>query len=179
MTDSFELHRFVDAQAPVFAAPCWCQAPPRLMDSRGSLNSVLRSERLARDGKPINDAEREDRGCKRQDVQRVCLGEIENDDLSADGEQRNHDDRADLDDGVAAFMSGGTLIALAADEIVMCEHSVLGTIDPQLGELPAASLIKVVEEKLDVAQEPASDHHRHHGPDTARGARTRPAVSTG
>src|SRR6202040_384754 len=44
-------------------------------------------------------------------------------------------------------MSGGTLIALAADEIVMCEHSVLGPIDPQLGESPAASLIKVIEEK--------------------------------
>ncbi len=44
-------------------------------------------------------------------------------------------------------MSGGTLIALAADEIVMCEHSVLGPIDPQLGESPAVSLIKVVEEK--------------------------------
>jgi ClpP class serine protease len=44
-------------------------------------------------------------------------------------------------------MSGGTLIALAADEIVMCEHSVLGPIDPQLGDSPAASLIKVIEEK--------------------------------
>jgi ClpP class serine protease len=44
-------------------------------------------------------------------------------------------------------MSGGTLIALAADEIVMCEHSVLGPIDPQLGESPAASLIKVIEQK--------------------------------
>src|SRR6202795_4020118 len=44
-------------------------------------------------------------------------------------------------------MSGGTLIALAADEIVMCEHSVLGPIDPQLGELAAASLVKVVEQK--------------------------------
>src|SRR3982074_254566 len=44
-------------------------------------------------------------------------------------------------------MSGGTLIALAADEIVMCQHSVLGPIDPQLGESPAASLIKVVGEK--------------------------------
>src|ERR1700730_11052122 len=44
-------------------------------------------------------------------------------------------------------MSGGILIALAADEIVMCEHSVLGPIDPQLGDSPAASLIKVVEEK--------------------------------
>ena len=44
-------------------------------------------------------------------------------------------------------MSGGTLTALAADEIVMCKHSVLGPIDPQLGQSPAASLIKVVEEK--------------------------------
>src|SRR4030088_1160794 len=44
-------------------------------------------------------------------------------------------------------MSGGTLIALAADEIVMCEHSVLGPIDPQLGESPAASLMKVGEQK--------------------------------
>ncbi|WP_244901189.1 SDH family Clp fold serine proteinase [Haematobacter missouriensis] len=45
------------------------------------------------------------------------------------------------------WVAGGTLIALAADEIVMCEHSVLGPVDPQLGQLPAASLIKVVEEK--------------------------------
>src|SRR5258707_6530614 len=44
-------------------------------------------------------------------------------------------------------MSGGTLIALAADEIVMCAHSVLGPIDPQIGQSPAASLIKVVEQK--------------------------------
>src|SRR5258705_9182029 len=44
-------------------------------------------------------------------------------------------------------MSGGTLIALAADEIVMCPHSVLGPIDPQRGNLPAASLLKVVEQK--------------------------------
>ena len=44
-------------------------------------------------------------------------------------------------------MSGGTLIALAADEIVMCKHSVLGPIDPQLGDSPAASLLKVVEQK--------------------------------
>jgi ClpP class serine protease len=44
-------------------------------------------------------------------------------------------------------MSGGTLIALAADEIVMCRHSVLGPIDPQLGDSPAASLLKVVEQK--------------------------------
>src|ERR1700721_851821 len=44
-------------------------------------------------------------------------------------------------------MSGGTLIALAADEIVMCEHSALGPIEPQLGDSPAASLIKVVAKK--------------------------------
>ena len=44
-------------------------------------------------------------------------------------------------------MSGGTLIALAADEIVMCRHSVLGPIDPQLGQSLAASVLKVVEQK--------------------------------
>jgi ClpP class serine protease len=44
-------------------------------------------------------------------------------------------------------MSGGTLVALAADEIVMCRHSVLGPIDPQLGGMPAASILKVVEDK--------------------------------
>lgn len=44
-------------------------------------------------------------------------------------------------------MSGGTLIALAADEIVMCENAVLGPVDPQLGELPAASLVKLLEQK--------------------------------
>ncbi len=44
-------------------------------------------------------------------------------------------------------MSGGTLLALAADEIVMDSHAVLGPVDPQLGEYPAASLLKVVKEK--------------------------------
>ncbi len=44
-------------------------------------------------------------------------------------------------------MSGGTLIALAADEIVMDKHAVLGPVDPQLGQFPAASLVKVKEEK--------------------------------
>jgi ClpP class serine protease len=44
-------------------------------------------------------------------------------------------------------MSGGTLLALAADEIVMDENAVLGPIDPQLGEFPAASILKVVELK--------------------------------
>lgn len=44
-------------------------------------------------------------------------------------------------------MSGGTLIALAADEIVMCEHAVLGPVDPQIGQYAAASILKVVERK--------------------------------
>ncbi|MBD1852035.1 hypothetical protein [Leptolyngbya sp. FACHB-711] len=44
-------------------------------------------------------------------------------------------------------MSGGTMLALAADEIVMDENAVLGPVDPQLGSIPAASVIKVVEEK--------------------------------
>jgi ClpP class serine protease len=44
-------------------------------------------------------------------------------------------------------MSGGTLIALAADEIMMEEHAVLGPLDPQLGEYPASSLVKLAEGK--------------------------------
>ncbi len=44
-------------------------------------------------------------------------------------------------------MSGGTLIALAADEIVMDENAVLGPVDPQLGQYPAASILKVIEQK--------------------------------
>jgi len=44
-------------------------------------------------------------------------------------------------------MSGGSLIALAADEIVMDENAVLGPVDPQLGQYPAASILRVVERK--------------------------------
>jgi ClpP class serine protease len=44
-------------------------------------------------------------------------------------------------------MSGGTLIALAADEIIMSPYAVLGPVDPQLGQYPGASLVKVVEQK--------------------------------
>ena len=44
-------------------------------------------------------------------------------------------------------MSGGTLLALAADEIVMDPNAVLGPVDPQLGEQPAASVLKVLEAK--------------------------------
>ncbi len=44
-------------------------------------------------------------------------------------------------------MSGGTLLALAADEILMDENAVMGPVDPQVGEYPAASLLKVIGEK--------------------------------
>jgi ClpP class serine protease len=44
-------------------------------------------------------------------------------------------------------MSGGTLIALAANEIVMDRNAVLGPIDPQFGSIAAASVLKVVESK--------------------------------
>ena len=44
-------------------------------------------------------------------------------------------------------MSGGTLIALAADEIVMDPNAVLGPVDPQLGQQPAASVLTVLERK--------------------------------
>ena len=44
-------------------------------------------------------------------------------------------------------MSGGTMLALAADEIVMDANAVLGPVDPQLGNMAAASVIKVVEQK--------------------------------
>jgi ClpP class serine protease len=44
-------------------------------------------------------------------------------------------------------MSGGTLIALAADEVIMSDHAVLGPVDPQLGQSPAASLLRVIKTK--------------------------------
>jgi ClpP class serine protease len=44
-------------------------------------------------------------------------------------------------------MSGGTLIALAAHEIVMSADAVLGPVDPQLGQYPAASILKAVARK--------------------------------
>ncbi|MBP9015863.1 MAG: ATP-dependent Clp protease proteolytic subunit [Candidatus Atribacteria bacterium] len=47
-------------------------------------------------------------------------------------------------------MSGGTLIALAADEIIMDPNAVLGPVDPQIGtaqaQYPAASILKALEE---------------------------------
>jgi ClpP class serine protease len=46
-------------------------------------------------------------------------------------------------------MSGGTLIALGADEIVVDHHATLGPIDPQLGQYPAASLVEVARQPGD------------------------------
>jgi ClpP class serine protease len=44
-------------------------------------------------------------------------------------------------------MSGRTLMALAADEIVMDSNAVLGPVDPQIGDMPAASIVSMVELK--------------------------------
>ena len=44
-------------------------------------------------------------------------------------------------------MSGGTMISLAADEIILDPNAVLGPVDPQLGQYPAASILKVLKQK--------------------------------
>ncbi len=44
-------------------------------------------------------------------------------------------------------MSGGTLLAMAADEIVMDENAVLGPVDPQIGQFPAVSILAAVAQK--------------------------------
>jgi ClpP class serine protease len=44
-------------------------------------------------------------------------------------------------------MSGGTLLALAADQIVMAPHAVLGPLDPQIGQWPAVSIMRAVARK--------------------------------
>jgi ClpP class serine protease len=50
-------------------------------------------------------------------------------------------------------MSGGTLIAMAAQEIVMDRNAVLGPVDPQIGDFAAASILKAVEIKKDRASD--------------------------
>jgi ClpP class serine protease len=53
-------------------------------------------------------------------------------------------------------LSGGTLVAIAADEIAMDKNAVLGRIDPQLLYFPAQSIKKVVDAKgEEKASEPA------------------------
>jgi ClpP class serine protease len=44
-------------------------------------------------------------------------------------------------------MSGGTLIALGADSILMAPSAVLGPIDPQIGQWAAASILAAVQQK--------------------------------
>ncbi len=44
-------------------------------------------------------------------------------------------------------MSGGTLLAIAADEIIMSPHAVLGPLDPAIDEIPAASILRAVAQK--------------------------------
>ncbi|MCS7171595.1 MAG: ATP-dependent Clp protease proteolytic subunit [Aquificaceae bacterium] len=44
-------------------------------------------------------------------------------------------------------MSGGSLLALASDEIAMDPNAVLGPVDPQIGQMPAVSVLKVLEKK--------------------------------
>ncbi len=44
-------------------------------------------------------------------------------------------------------MSGGSMIAWAADEIVMDCNAVLGPVDPQIGQYPAASILKAISRK--------------------------------
>jgi ClpP class serine protease len=50
-------------------------------------------------------------------------------------------------------MSGGTLIAMAAQEIVMDRNAVLGPVDPQIGDAAASSILKVAEIKKDKASD--------------------------
>jgi ClpP class serine protease len=47
-------------------------------------------------------------------------------------------------------MSGGTLIALAADQILMAPSAVLGPVDPQIGQYAAASILAAVDRKTDI-----------------------------
>ncbi len=44
-------------------------------------------------------------------------------------------------------MSGGTLLALAADQILMDQHAMLGPVDPQINGMPASAYLRVLREK--------------------------------
>jgi ClpP class serine protease len=44
-------------------------------------------------------------------------------------------------------MSGGTMLALAANQICMDDNAVLGPVDPQIGNYPAVSILKAIEQK--------------------------------
>ena len=78
-------------------------------------------------------------------------------------------------------MSGGTLIALAADEIVLGEFSVLGPIDPQIAGLPAASIVKArnskpVAQVFDLTLGAGRRQREGTGPGEARRGRTADAA---
>ncbi|HWI50824.1 MAG TPA: ATP-dependent Clp protease proteolytic subunit [Symbiobacteriaceae bacterium] len=54
--------------------------------------------------------------------------------------------------GVTVFvpqyaMSGGTILAMAANRIVMDQHAMLGPVDPQLNNMPASAYMRVLREK--------------------------------
>ena len=75
-------------------------------------------------------------------------------------------------------MSGGTMIALAADEIVLDRHAALGPIDPQLGQYPAASIIAALESTRSASRRDADPgRHRLEG-DSARSRRLQPSCSS-
>ncbi|HLN62423.1 MAG TPA: ATP-dependent Clp protease proteolytic subunit [Symbiobacteriaceae bacterium] len=44
-------------------------------------------------------------------------------------------------------MSGGTFLAMAADQIIMDQNAMLGPVDPQLNNMPAAAYARVMREK--------------------------------
>ncbi|HMN27588.1 MAG TPA: enoyl-CoA hydratase-related protein, partial [Caldilineaceae bacterium] len=44
-------------------------------------------------------------------------------------------------------MSGGTLLALASDRIIMDPNAVLGPVDPQIGQFPARGIVELLERK--------------------------------
>ncbi len=71
-------------------------------------------------------------------------------------------------------MSGGALIALAADEIVMDANAVLGPVDPQIGGLPTASNLRMVDIKKPAQCERRNAHRgRHVGEGTPAGGPVR------
>jgi ClpP class serine protease len=44
-------------------------------------------------------------------------------------------------------LCGGTLLALTADELVMCPDAILGAVDPTIGKYPAAAVLSVTTKK--------------------------------
>ena len=57
------------------------------------------------------------------------------------------------------------MMSLAADEIVMSKHAVLGPVDPQLGQSPAASLLQVVEQSRSWRSTTDAGRRRAQAPD--------------